>query len=156
MTIPYTQTAHFFIYEKRPQNKLNGKITSHPFACVAVGFEPSEPKLPFRVAASMVHPKDNVSRKSMANRAVGLLQSTSEGKHAHAAWLKPSETRNVRDVLFKLGFMNGLAARFGKGKATKPEWTVANKTFKITLADVQGIRLKPKIVLKKAARKAKA
>jgi hypothetical protein len=154
MSIPFKSTQHFFIVEKRPKNKLNGKITSHPFGAVAIGFEPSEPKLPFRISATLCHPKDNFNRKLAAQKTLGLLQATSEGKHAHVAWFKPSELKNVRDVLFKLGFCTGLGARFGKGKATKPEWTRANKTFKNVLADVQGIRFK--VVTKKAASKHKA
>jgi hypothetical protein len=154
MSIPFKSTQHFFIFEKRPKNKLKGKITSHPFGAIAIGFEPSEPKLPFRISATLCHPNDNFSRKVAAQKALGLLQTASEGKHAHAAWFKPSELKNVRDVLFKLGFCTGLGARFGKGKATKPEWTRAAKTFKNVLCDVQGIRFK--VVTKKAASKPKA
>lgn len=140
MSIPFKTTQHFFVFEKRPTNKLKGKITSHPFACIAVGFEPSEPKLPIRVSATMCNPKDNFIRKVGATKALGMLHACADGKHAHAMWFKPSELKNVRNVLFKLGFVNGLAARFGDGKATKPEWTRAQKSFKNVIADVQGIR----------------
>jgi hypothetical protein len=153
MSIPFKATQHFYIFEKRPHNKIKGKVTSHPFACIAVGHEPSEPKLPFRVSATMCHPKDNFSRKVASQRALGLLHSTSEGKHAHAAWFKPSELKNVRDVLFNLGFVAGLGARFGSGKSTKPEWTRATKTLKNVLCDVQGVRFTAS--QKKAASKPK-
>lgn len=152
MSIPYTRTAHFFVHEKRPSNKLNGKITSHPFACVAIGFEPSEPKLPIRIAASMCHTNDRFNRRVAAQKALGLLQSASEGKHAHAMWFKPSELKTLKTILFKLGFNTGLGIRF-KSTSNKPEWSRAQKTFKGVLADVQGVRFS---AIKKAARKAKA
>jgi len=155
MTIPFKSTAHFFLYEKRPANRLRGKITSHPFACVAVGYDPLLPNIPFRVSASVCHPKDNMVRAVGANKALGLLHRTIDGNDAHVAWLKPSEVKNVRDVLFKIGFVDALAARF-KTASNKPEWTRANKSFKYVLADVQGIRVNADVPTRKVAKAAKA
>ena len=149
MSIPFKSTAHFFLYEKRPSNRLHGKVTSHPFACIAVGYEPSASKLPFRVAATLCHPKDSMVRSVGARKAIGLLQSASEGKHAHSAWLRPSQVKNIKTVLYHLGFDVALANRF---KATnKPEWTRGNKSFKFVLADVQGIRVNEKPVDRRLA-----
>lgn len=154
MTIPYKNTQHFFVFEKRPANRLRGKITSHPFACVAVGYDPSEEKLPIRVSASFCHPTDNMIRAIGATKALGLLHANEDGKHAHVAWFKPSELKNIKTVLYKLGFDVALINRF---KAiNKPEWTRAQKTFKNVLADVQGIRFKAEAPTRKVAKAAKA
>lgn len=155
MAINFKNTQHFFVFEKRPTNRLRGKITSHPFACVAIGFEPSEEKLPIRVSASFCHPTSNTMVRAFgANKAIGLLHANSEGKHVHVAWFKPSELKNIKTVLSKLGFDKALGSRF---KATnKPEWTRAQKTFKNVLADVQGIRFKAEAPTRKVAKAAKA
>jgi len=133
----FQNIQHFFIYEKRPTNKLNGKVTSHPIACVAIGFEPSDPELPFRIAATFCHTKDNMVRRVGALKAKGLLQSACEGKHAHAMWVRPSE-KNLKTLLFNLGFTNAIGARF-KSATNKIEWTRAQKSFVNVLADVQGL-----------------
>jgi hypothetical protein len=145
MPIPFKTTQHFFLFEKRPTNKLKGKVTSHPFACVAVGFDPSEPKLPVRISATMCNPKDRFVRAVGAVKALGLLQA---GTHDRAQWFGPT-AKNIKTVLFDLGFINGIAARF-KSTSNKVEWTRASKTFKNVLADVQGIRFKEP--LKKVAK----
>jgi hypothetical protein len=151
MSIPFKSTAHFFLYEKRPANRLRGKITSHPFACVAVGYDPIFPGIPFRVSAAVCHPKDNMVRAVGANKALGLLHRAEEGRTAHVAWLMPSEVKNVRDVLFKLGFTDALGVRFNSA-SNKPEWTRANKSFKYVLADVQGIRVNADVPTRKVAK----
>jgi hypothetical protein len=143
--IPFKSIQHFFLFEKRPKNKLNGKITSHPFACVAIGFDPSEPKLPFRVAASFCHPKDNMARRIGAVKAKGLLHSTSE---SHTRWISPVD-KNLKTILWNLGFGEGLAARF-KSTTNKIEWTRAQKAFKNVLTDIQGKRINEPLKAAKA------
>ena len=142
MSIPYKAVQHFFVYEKRPTNKIRGKVTSHPIACVAVGFEPSEPKLPFRIAATFCHTKDQMVRRIGALAATGLLQSANEGKHAHAMWLRTSE-KNLKTILFNLGFVHAIGARF-KSATNKIEWARAQKSFVNVLTDISGERIHPK------------
>ena len=154
MAIDFKNTAHFFVYEKRPANRLRGKITSHPFACVAIGYEPSEPALPIRISASFCHPKDNMIRAVGATKALGQLHANSEGDHAHVTWFKLSELKNLKTILYKLGFDVALANRFKA--SNKPEWTRANKSFKYVLADVQGIRVDTDVPTRKVAKAAKA
>lgn len=139
MSIPFKSTQHFFLFEKRPTNKLKGKVTSHPFACVAIGFDPSEPKLPVRIAATVCNPKDRFVRAVGAVKALGLLQA---GSHDRSQWFGPAD-KNIKTVLKALGFTTGLTGR-------KIEWTRASKTFKNVLADVKGERFKEP--LKKVAK----
>jgi hypothetical protein len=149
MSIKFQATQHFFLFEKRPANKLKGKVTSHPFACVAIGFEPSEPELPFRIAATFCHPKDNMVRRVGAQKAIGLLQTACEGKDAHAMWIRPSD-KNLKTILFNLGFTNALGMRF-KSETNKIEWTRAQKAFKNVITDIQGQRIDaPKLKVAKA------
>lgn len=148
----FQNIQHFFLHERRPTNRLNGKITSHPFACIAVGFDPSIPDLPFRVAVAVCHPKDNMIRRVGAQKAEGLLQASADGTHAHVKWFKPSEIKSIRNIMFSLGLVSAFSTRFGKSALTKPEWTRADKTLKMVIADIQGLRIfKPKAT-KKAAR----
>ncbi len=137
--IPFKTVQHFFVYEKRPANKLNGKVTQHPFACVAVGHEPSEPKLPFRVSIAISKSGTAFVRKYWANRAVGLLQSTMEGKDARAAWFKPSEVKNFGAVLVAIGATNGLTHHL-------VNFTRGGKSFKNVITDLSGKRIHPKKV----------
>lgn len=139
MSIPFKATQHFFLFEKRPHNKLKGKVTSHPFACVAIGFEPSEPTLPIRIAATMCNPKDRFVRAVGARKALGLLQACA---HDRSQWFSPVD-KNIKTVLKALGFEYSIGEHF-------VEWTRAAKTFKNVLADVQGIRFKEP--LKKVAK----
>jgi hypothetical protein len=146
MAINFKNTQHFFVFEKRPTNRLRGKITSHPFACVAIGFEPSEEKLPIRVSASFCHSNSNTMVRAFgANKALGLLHANCEGEDVHVAWFKLSELKNIKIVLHRLGFEYALGER-------SPEWTRAQKTFKNVLADVQGIRFKAEAPTLKAAK----
>lgn len=142
MSIKFQATQHFFLFEKRPANKLRGKVTSHPFACVAIGFEPNEPKLPFRIAATFCHTKDNMVRRVGKLKALGLLQTTMEGKDAHAMWISPVD-KNLKTLMFALGFTNAIGARF-KSASNKIEWTRAQKSFENVLCDIQGLRIHPK------------
>jgi hypothetical protein len=136
--IPFHTTAHFFLYELRPHNNY----TYHPFACVAVGYEPSEPKLPFRISATICHPKDQMVRAVGAKKALGLLQCESEGKHAHAAWFKPSEVKSMSKVLKALGFETALKLRRAAEVGGAPDWKRANIALKHVLCDVQGLSFK--------------
>jgi hypothetical protein len=155
MSIKFKNVAHMFVYEKHPKNKFNGKVTSHPFACIAIGFDDSIPEVPFRVAATMCHTKDRFNRKIAATKATGLLQSSDDGKHAHAKWYKPSELLNSRStrlkdaktILFDLGFTIGLGARF-KSKNTV-EWKKASEHFDSMFKDVTA-DVKPKAKVAKA------
>jgi hypothetical protein len=132
--IPFQSTAHFFLYELRPSNNY----TYHPFACVAVGYEPSELKLPFRISATICHPKDQMVRAVGAKKALGLLQCESEGKHAHVMWAKPSEVKSMSKVLKALGFETALKLR-REANMTWPDWKRANTALKHVLCDVQGL-----------------
>jgi hypothetical protein len=137
---------HFFLHEQRPTNRLNGKITSHPFACIAVGFDPSIPDLPFRVSVAVCHPKDNMIRKVGAQKAEGLLHSSADGTHAHVKWFKPTEIKTLGSVLAALGVDRAMTDR-------SVQMTRGNKTLKMVIADIQGLRIfKPKAKAKKAAR----
>jgi hypothetical protein len=131
--IPFDNTQHFFLTERRPTNRLNGKVTSHPFACLAIGYEPSESKLPFRVAISICHPKDHFTRKSGSNRANGLLQSVQEGKEVHAAWVTPSQIKSLSKLFELLGVKEQINAR----ALNSPR---ASKSLKNIILDLQGIR----------------
>jgi hypothetical protein len=147
MSIPFKSIQHFFLFEQRPSNKLNGKVTQHPFACVAIGHEPSEPKLPFRVSIAISKSGTPFLRKYWANRAVGLLQSTFEGKDAKVAWFKPSECKNFGKVLIAIGATNGL-------KHHLVNFTRASKSFKNVITDISGKRIhkvtvKPAVAAKK-------
>jgi hypothetical protein len=141
--IPFNQTQHFFLTERRPHNRLNGKVTSHPFACLAIGYEPSEPKLPFRVAISICHPKDHFTRKSGSNRANGLLHTTSEGKASHVAWVTPAQVKSLSKLFELLGVTEQLKAR----SVNLPR---ASKSLKNIVLDLQGIRFEAKASKAKA------
>jgi len=144
----FQSIQHFFLHEKRPQNRLNGKITSHPFACIAVGFDPSIPDLPFRVSVAVCHPKDNMIRKIGAQKAEGLLQASCDGTHAHVKWFKPTETKSLKNILASLGVDRAMSSR-------DVQLTRGNKTLKMVIADIQGLRIfKPKA--KKVAKTIKA
>ncbi len=146
----FQNIQHFFLHEQRPTNRLNGKITSHPFACIAVGFDPSIPDLPFRVAVAVCHPKDNMIRKVGAQKAVGLLHASSDGTHAHVKWLKPSEVKTIGNVLALLGVDRAMEER-------DMQITRGNKTLKMVIADIQGLRIfKPKAKATKKAARTKA
>jgi hypothetical protein len=141
----FQNIQHFFLHEQRPQNRLNGKITSHPFACIAVGFDPSIPDIPFRVAVAVCHPKDNMIRKVGAQKAVGLLHASSDGTHAHVKWFKPSEVKTLGSVLTSLGVDRAMKER-------DLQLTRGSKTLKMVIADIQGLRIfKPKTKAKAKA-----
>jgi hypothetical protein len=133
--IPFKNTAHFFLYEDRKQGKLRSR---HPFACIAVGFEPSSPELPFRASIALCHPKDNFVRKIGATRALGLLHSSNEGKHAHAAWFTRAAIKKLGMVCTDLGAERQMIGRFVR-------WEEAKRTYEYILADVEGLRLKDKV-----------
>lgn len=141
MSIPFQSVQHFFLFEKRPANKLNGKVTSHPFACVAVGFEPSEPALPFRVSATFCRTGESMVRRIGKVKALGLLQSAFDGKHAHVMWIRPSQ-KVLRTILNEIGFTNAIAVRAKTSNTI--QWTRAQKSFKNILTDIQGLRIHPK------------
>lgn len=143
MSIRFQSVQHFFLFEQRPSNKLNGKVTQHPFACVAVGFEPSEPKLPFRVSIAISKSGTQFLRKYWANRAIGLLQSTLDGKDAKAAWITVKEAQNFGKVLVTIGATNGL-------KHHLVNLTRGAKSFKNVITDIQGKRIHTKVTLKPA------
>lgn len=148
----FQSIQHFFLHEKRPLNRLNGKTTSHPFACIAVGFDPSIADIPFRIAVSLCHPKDNMIRRVGAQKAEGLLQAGCDGTHAHVKWFKPSEAKNLGSILTALGVSSKLDQRI-------VQLTRGNKTFKMVMADVQGLRIfkaKPKKATVGACKTAKA
>jgi hypothetical protein len=145
----FKTVEHFHVLESRYHNPLkgaNGLPTVHPFATVAVGYDPTDPVHPIRIAVAVTHPKDNFIRKVGKQKTIGLLHSatTHHTKQfglpypttKHTKWFTLDEAgKGFEYVIESLG----LGHRFAQPErfVVTP---VAEKTFKNVIMDVQGLR----------------